>query len=81
LNVSLRVTAPADEQIIESRLQAEVGVGIAPLAKSLSHLSCQSEHFGSMRLSQRPCSTPAHSTPARSTPAPWSRYSVLAAPA
>jgi hypothetical protein len=38
LNISLRVTVCVDEQIIGRRLQPAVGVGIAPLAKSLPHL-------------------------------------------
>jgi hypothetical protein len=37
LNVSLRVTAHAEEQIIGSRLQTEVGVGIAQCLQERSN--------------------------------------------
>jgi hypothetical protein len=36
LNVSLRVTAGADEQIVGSRLLTEVGVGIAQCLPGIS---------------------------------------------
>lgn len=37
LNVSLRVTAPADEQAVGSRLQTEVGVGIMQCVQGRSN--------------------------------------------
>jgi hypothetical protein len=56
LNISLRVTAGADEQIVGSSLQTEVGVGIAQC------LQGRSDNFGAAPgESQQLVTCPTHS--------------------